>query len=176
MKQIKSLRLTIFWLTIIFIIVALFALTIGQYLPVYFKNYKTQSNFYYLVFTGLPFAILLTLFGTLKREHSKYKNWTIGTLTVLSAGFSFFILMFIMFTIGFGAWTNETILYRNNDDKNITINQQIFDIGALGYGGRRTVKLKPLFVIFQTVENIDITKIDKAKWTYVNEDGDIHFP
>ena len=84
--------------------------------------------------------------------------------------------MFTMFTIGFGAWTNETILYRNNADKNITINQQIFDVGALGYGGRRTVKLKPLFVFFQTVENIDITKIDKAKWTYVNEEGDIHFP
>ena len=176
MKQIKSLRLTIFWLTIIFIIVALFALTIGQYLPIDFKNYKTQSNFYYFVFTGLPFAILLSLFGTLKREYSKFKSWTIGILTVLSAGFCFFILMFTMFTIGFGAWTNETILYRNNDDRNITINEQIFDIGALGYGGRRTVKLKPIFMIFQTVENIDITKIDNAKWTYVNEEGDIHFP
>jgi hypothetical protein len=176
MKLIKSIRQTIFWLTIIFIIIAFFSLTIGQYLSIDFKNYKTQSDFYYFVFTGLPFAFLLTLFGTLKKQNSKSKNWTIGILTVLSAGISFFILMFTMFMIGFGAWVNETILYRKNDDKNITINQQIYDVGALGYGLKRTVQLKPIFIFFQTVENIDTTKIEKAKWTYVNEEGDIHYP
>ncbi len=135
-----------------------------------------QSDYYYFVFIALPFSILLTLLGTIRMKYSKAKNWTIGVLTVLSAGLCFFILVSVMFPIGFGAWKNEVILYRNKTDKNISINQQIFDVGALGYGGQRTAQLTPFLKYFQIIKQVDTTKIDKTQWIFVNEEGDIHYP
>ncbi len=170
------IRRTIFGLTIIFIVSTILALTVGQSLPVEFKDNKMQGDFYSFVFTALPFAFLLTLNGTIKKKYEISKNWTIGILTVLTSGLCFFIIVNIMFSVGFGAWTNEAILYRNKDNKNETINQQIFDVGAFGYGGHRTAKLKPFLKYFQTVTHIDTTKIDKTKWIYVNEEADIHYP
>ncbi|HSC53155.1 MAG TPA: hypothetical protein VLC98_06045 [Phnomibacter sp.] len=152
------------------------ALTVGQSLPVEFKYHKMHSEYYYFVFTVLPFAFLLTLIWTIKRKNTKAKNWTIGFLTVLSAGLCFFILVSVMFSIGFGTWTNETILYRNKDSNNTTINQQIFDAGALGYGGHRIAQLTPFLKYFQTVKLVDTAKIDKTQWIFVNEEGDIHYP
>jgi hypothetical protein len=175
-KQLNIIRRTFFWLTIIFIVSTILALTVGQSLPVEFKDNKVKSDFYYFVFTALPFAFLLTLFGTIKKKYAISKNWTIGILTVLTSGLCFFIVVNIMFSVGFGAWTNEAILFRNKDDKHETINQQIFDVGAFGYGGHRTAKLKPFLNYFQTVSLIDTTKIDKTKWMYVNEEADIHYP
>jgi hypothetical protein len=174
--KLNGLKKIIFWISIIFIIVALFSLTIGQYLLIDFKNYKIHNYFYQYVFTGLPFAFLLTLCGTLRKQNSKLINRVIVTFTVFLSGFSFFILIFTMFTTGFGCWINESIIYRKIDNNDITINDQIYDIGALGYAGKRTVKLKPIFISLQTVEIIDTTKIDKTEWTYVSEEGDIYFP
>ena len=170
------IRRTIFWLTIVFIVSSVFELTVGQSLPVDFKDNKMQSDYYYFVFTALPFSFLLTLFGTIKKKNTKARNWTIGVLTTLSAGLCFFILVRVMFSIGFGAWTNEAILYRKKNNKNITINQQIFDVGALGYGGHRTAQLTPFLKYFQTIKQVDTTKIDKTQWIFVNEEGDIHYP
>ena len=176
MTALTIIRQTIFWLTISFIVSTVFALTVGQSLPIEFRNNKVQSDYYYFVFTALPFSVILTLFGTIRKKYSKAKNWTIGVLTVLSAGLCFFILVSVMFSIGFGAWTNEAILYRNKTDKNISINQQIFDVGALGYGGHRTAQLTPFLKYFQTIKQVDTTKIDKTQWIFVNEEGDIHYP
>lgn len=176
MNTLNIIRRTIFWLTIAFIVSTIFALTVGQYLPIEFKNNKTQSDYYFFAFSALPFSILLTLIGTIRRKYSKAKNWTIGVLTVLSAGLCFFILVNVMFSIGFGAWTNETILYRHKKDKSITINQQIFDVGVFGYGGHRTVQLTPFLKYFQTIKKVDTTNIDKSLWIFVNEEGDIYYP
>jgi len=176
MTILNIIKRTIFWLTIVFIVSSVFALTIGQSLTIEFKDHKIQSDYYYFVFTALPFAFLLTLIGTIKRKNTKARNWTIGTLTVLSAGLCFFILISVMFSIGFGVWTNEAILYRKKNNNNITINQQIFDVGALGYGGHRIAQLTPFLKYFQTVKQVDTAKIDKTQWTFVNEEGDIHYP
>lgn len=171
MAVLNFIRRTIFWLTIAFIISSIFALTIGQFLPIEFRGTKIQSEYYYLVFTILPFAFLLTLIGTLKKKHSKLKNWIIGIVTVLSAGLCFFILVRIMFSVAFGVWTNETILYRNKDNKNITITRQIFDVGALGYQGHRIAELTPVLKYFQTVKEVDTAQIDKSQWIFVNEEN-----
>ena len=176
MRVLDIIKWTILGLTIAFIVSTVFALSIGQSLPIEFKDNKIRGDYYYFVFTVLPLSFLLTLLGTLKKKNTKAKNWTIGVLTVLSAGLCFFTLVNVMFSIGFGAWTNEAILYRNKTDKNITINQQIFDIGALGYGERRTAQLTPFLKYFQTIEQVDTTKIDKTQWIFVNEEGDIHYP
>ena len=77
-----------------------------------------------------------------------------------------------------GGWTNETILYRNTKNKNITVNQQIWDVGTLGYDrdSRRIVKIRQVLKYFNQVKNIDTTRLDKNEWKLVNEEGDIHYP
>ena len=81
-----------------------------------------------------------------------------------------------MFKIGFGAWVNETILYCNKSNNQITINEQIFDAGALGYGSRRIVQTRPFFYYFQTIKQIDTTKLNKDEWKLINKEGDIREP
>lgn len=165
-----------FWLTITFIVSSIFVLTVGQSIPIEFSENALQSNYYEFIFTGLPFSFLLTLIGTIKKKNSKGKNWTIVSFTVFLSVICFFILVNIMFSVGFGEWTNERTLYRKNDDQNITINQQVFDIGAFGYGRHRIVQLTPFLKYFQIIKPIDTTKINKAKWVYVNEEKDVYFP
>jgi hypothetical protein len=80
--------------------------------------------------------------------------------------------------VSFGGWTNEKILYKNIKDKNISINEQIWDVGALGWdrNSKRIVELKPFFNYFYQVKNIDTLMLDKKEWTFVDEEGDIHYP
>ena len=77
----------------------------------------------------------------------------------------------------FGGWTNETILYRNKHNESISINEQIWDVGAFGWDRNRTriVKLKPVLKYLYQVTPIDTGKLDKTEWKFVNEEGDIHY-
>lgn len=176
MKKIKLLYALIFWLSLIVIAISIFTLTVGQIIPIEFKNNANQSDFYCFIFFVFPLSIGLTLFGTIKSQNNKLKNLIIGISTVVLSIICFFALVTSMFSIGFGAWTNETILYRNKNNKELTINQQIYDLGAFGYGKRRIAELKPFFKYFEIVKIIDTTKIDQTKWVKVNEESDLHFP
>ena len=115
--------------------------------------------------------------GTIKKRNSKDKNWGTAGLTILIA-VAVFIGMFSLLVQTFGGWTNERILYRNIKDNNISINEQIWDVGALGYarGRKRIVELIPMFNYFYQVKSIDTTKLDKSEWKFVNEEGDIYYP
>ncbi|MEO8254578.1 MAG: hypothetical protein ABI554_09350 [Flavobacterium sp.] len=93
-----------------------------------------MHKFYDVIMQGLPIAILLTFFGTLKRSNSKSKNWTFIGLTILTSILSFVIMVNLIFRIGFGAWTTVTTIYKHKTD-NREIKEQLFDVGALGYGG-----------------------------------------
>ncbi len=176
MKKSNYIFKFIFWIAIIIIAISFFALTFGQIIPVEFNDNTNQSYFYNYMFFGLPISIGLTLFGTIKSQNSNLKNLLIVTSTIVLSVICFFVLVTSMFSIGFGAWTNEAILYRNKNNKELTINQQIYDLGAFGYGKRRMAEIKPFFNYFEIVKIIDTTKIDKSKWLKVNEEGDLHFP
>ena len=62
----------------------------------------------------------------------------------------------------------QEIIYRNKENKNVTIEFQLQDIGAFGYN-RRIVKVTG-GVISNSIEKIDTATIDKTKWDLVNED------
>ena len=170
MIQLNFIYRIIFCLTIFFIVVNVFVLTIGQSLPIEFRVSKIKNEYYNFIFNALPFSILLTLFGTIKKRNAIGKNWAIGILTVLSVGFTFFLLTSIMFSVGFGSWTNNNTLYRNKTNKNMSIADQMYDAGALGYGGHRIVELTPFLKYFQIIKRVDTTKIDTTKWILVNEE------
>ena len=52
---------------------------------------------------------------------------------------------------------------------NRTINEQIYDIGAFGYGQKRIVELKPFLKYWHKVQQIDTTKIETEKWIRVEK-------
>ena len=81
-----------------------------------------------------------------------------------------------MFMIGFGAWVTLNIKYEDKSNPNHQIREQIFDIGALGYGDTRVAEVKPFAIIFWEVSEIDTTTIDKTKWKLINKDLDIKTP
>ena len=173
MKQIKEIFK---WITLLFFGVAIFAMTIGQVLPIEFADWRHMHLFYDIILQGLPIAILLTLVWTLKKSTQKRTNIVIGVLTPVIAAGMLFITIPLIFSFGFGAWVDEAIIYESKENPNVIINQQIWDVGALGYRGQRTVKLTPILGLWNWVENIDTTEINKEKWILVRKEGDIKFP
>ena len=77
---------------------------------------------------------------------------------------------------GFGAWVNQEIIYGKKENPNETINRQLWDIGAFGYGGQRTVKLSPFLKFWNWAEPVDASKIDKKKWILIQKNGKAIFP
>lgn len=171
----QVIKKTIFWTAIVFIGLTIFALTVGQILPYEFADYKLQHKFYDTIIQGLPIAVLLTLFGTLKKQNSKTRNWTFGILTVLTSILCLVGQLFMIFAFGFGAWTTVTTIYKHKTD-NREIKEQLYDIGAFGYGGQRTVEIKPFLKYWVLPTKIDTATINKNEWNLVNEQGDIKFP
>ena len=88
----------------------------------------------------------------------------------------FFATLSLMLSYGFGAWINEEVIYAKKNAPEVTINRQRWDMGALGYGGQRTVKLTKFLRLWHWVENIDTVNIDKNQWSLVQKEGDIKFP
>jgi len=171
----KVIKKTIFLTAIFFIGLTIFVLTVGQNLPYEFADYKIMNNFYVTIMQGLPIAILLTLFGTFKRKKTRVQNLTFLGVTVLISIMSFFIVVSLMFSIGFGAWTTVSTLYRHKTEDKV-IKEQLFEAGAFGYGGKRIVEIKPVLKYWILPTKIDTSKINKNEWKFVNEQGDIKFP
>ena len=170
-----TIKKIIFWTAIAFIVLTIFSFTIGQMLPYEFADYKVMRSFYDIIMQGLPVAILLTLFGTIKRVNTKVKNGTFIGLTVLTSIISIVIMVSLIFKIGFGAWTTVTTIYRHKTE-NKEIKEQWFDVGALGFGGQRIVEIKPVLKYWILPTEIDTLKINKNEWEFVNEQGDMQFP
>ena len=114
--------------------------------------------------------------GTIKKKNSKNKNWGIAGLTIFIAIGVFVVMFSLLMQVAFGGWTNESILFRNKRNSSISINEQIWDVGALGYdrNSKRVVKLKPVLKYLNQVTPVDTVSLDKTEWIFVNEDGDIH--
>jgi hypothetical protein len=64
-------------------------------------------------------------------------------------------------------YKTQSIVYRNIDDPEVTIEFQMKDIGARGYL-KRTVRVEP-GVLWDSVSKVDIGSIDEKEWQKVNE-------
>ncbi|MCZ2357684.1 MAG: hypothetical protein LC115_13505 [Bacteroidia bacterium] len=157
----QVIKKTIFWTAISFIGLAIFSLTIGQILPYEFADYKIMHKFYDVIMQGLPVAILLTLFKTIKQKKTKTQNLTLLGVTILTSVLSFFVMVNLIFRFAFGDWTTVTTIYRHKTENN-EIKEQWFDVGALGYGGKRIVEIKPILKYWILPTEIDTTTINKS--------------
>ena len=163
------------WLTISFLGIALFSVTIGQIIPFEFINCKLWRNFYDITLEGLPIVALMTMIWTLKKSKSKSQNTKVVIITILISICTVFLTFLLMFSVGFSTWVNREIIYENIDNPKQTINQQEYDMGALGYGGTRTVKLTPFLGIWNITNPIDTATIDRYEWKLVQKNIDDRF-
>jgi hypothetical protein len=166
----KGLLKIIFYGSLFFLGIAVFSITIAQSISIEFKDWRVIHDYYNIIFEWFPFAVLLTLSGTIKRRHTKLKNLSIAGITIIFFLFSFYMIMGLMFRIGFGAWIDQETLYQNRSDQSISVKRQIFDAGALGYGGTRIVKLKPFLYYWNIVTEVDVADLDQKEWVLVAQD------
>jgi hypothetical protein len=165
----KILLKATFWLSVAFIAVTCYALTFGQSSTYEFADWEVSDRFYNTIMPGLPIAILLTLTGTVKQANDSTKNATIIIATMLAAGISFFVMVSMLFSVGFVRITNDTVLYRHKASPTTTIVSQTIGYGALGGDGHRVVKLEPFLHFWNKRTRMDTAKINKAEWILVDE-------
>jgi radical SAM superfamily enzyme YgiQ (UPF0313 family) len=164
------------WITLIFFGITIYAMTIGQIVPLEFANWEHMHFFYDSIIGALPIMVLLTLLWTIRLDKKKVRNIIIGILTPIISVGVFYLSIFLIFLFGFGAWVNEEITYEHKENCEITINKQIYDVGAFGYGGTRTVKLTPFLGLWSFVEEVDLFAIQEDQWNLVEKEGDIKYP
>ena len=152
----------IFWLALFVILIFVFALTIGQMIPIEIVNGYPRIYFLNFLLLGFPIAIMLTLFGTI--NNGKFNKVLIVFFTLSTSVICFVVLITLTYCKFFDGWDNEKILYVSKVDKNVTINQQIYSTGSYGEHKTRTAQLKPFFRYFQIVKKINIYEIDKNEW------------
>ena len=129
-----------------------------------------MHDYYDFIMQGIPIAFMLTLSGTLKPNKKNAERFLIVCVTMLTSAMSFFLVGALSFQVGFGAWVDVAILYEHKNNRNVTIKEQVYDVGALGYGGMRTVKLTPFLKFWYKVTEVDSTKINRHEWVPVNKE------
>jgi hypothetical protein len=171
----EKLKNIIFWISISFIAFSIISLTIGLMLPYEFCDNKLKNNFYLTIIIGLPIGILFTLFGTIKKKNSRVQNWILLVVTVLISIVSFNLILGLILKLSFGSWRTVTTIYRHKT-KDLEIKEQWYDVGGLGYGGHRIVEIKPFLYFWILPKPIELLKINKTEWVFVNEQGSIKLP
>ncbi|MFN4122737.1 MAG: hypothetical protein ACK4GL_05455 [Flavobacteriales bacterium] len=165
----------IFYAALAFIVLSFLSLTLAQVVPIEFAEADVKFAYYETIMQGLPIAILLTLFGTIRRNNKIAHNWAFVGLTVMVSIASFYMMVVLIFQLSFGSWIKVNTIYRHKSQTK-EIQEQWFDIGALGYGGQRIVVIKPFLKYWIIPSNVDTTKLNKKEWEMVNEPGAIIFP
>lgn len=164
---------TIFFLSILFVVLTFYSFTFGQTLPYEFADWRLSRQFYNLIMQGLPLALLLTLTGTLKRKNAKAQNIKIIVVTIIGSIVCFFIMANMLFSVGFLTITNDTLLYKHKTKPTTTIMKQTIGQGALGEDGHRIVQVESFLKFWNKTTIVDTTKLDKSDWIFVNKNIDM---
>jgi hypothetical protein len=169
MTILKKIGLIINIIAKIAIAYYLFDWTVAQFIPIEFSDNRiTQHINLYSIFI-IPIAIILTLFGLVKK--SREKNYiiqrTIWTL-VTAIVFAFIMVSFgPMFLLGSAKITGMTIFENKNNSK-IKIVERIDDAGLFGQGPTVIYKIRPFVPLLIIATKIDTTELDKNEWTRIN--------
>ncbi len=174
--MLKDIYRIVFYISLFILSVFLWTVTFGQKINIEFKDHRIAHTFYDFILIATPLAILLTLFGTLKKAHNKTRKIFTILATIGVIVLTYLIWINFLFTIGFGRWTTFNIAYEYRTNPNRQIREQRYDVGALGYGGKRIVEVRPFAGLFWNVSTVDTTSIDKKDWIRINKEVDVKFP
>ena len=160
----RFVRSFLFWSSIAFLLLFVWTVSFGQWSNLEFRDQELRSDFYNILFDGTPLAVLATLSGTIKKQHTRLRN----RLTIFATACAFIVAVWFllsqMFTLGFSSWTTSEIMYRDRQDSTKQVLRQRFDAGALGYGRERIVVLQPRLFLFSEVHTWDSTQPERAAW------------
>ncbi len=156
----------IFWLSLLFIVVAIYSLTLTQHINYEFADWEVRNEFYGVILFGLPVAVLLTLTGSIKKTNNMMQNTMVIGSSVLTSIIAFNLMTSMLFSVGFITFTNDTILYKHRYKKRVTISEQrIRYNGTIGFYKQRIVQIEPLLTFWNKVTPIDTATINRAEWT-----------
>lgn len=159
------------WLTLSFLGFIIITLIAGLILPIELSDWRDVELYHSIIIFGLPISIVLTAIWTIRPEQAKKTNIIIGIATPVIAILTLFLTFAILFSFEIGTWMTELIIYENKKNSTITINQQAMDLGQLGIGGVRIVKLNPFLGKWVIVSKVDTASINKTEWNFVQKSG-----
>ena len=153
----------ILWISIIWIFVCLFILTIGQYLPFRFSSDNSAQTFYILVWLTFPAAVLLTL---LHKDQVTNRRPFKG-LKIFIAVVSFLFLSLYVFGKTMCGYITDDILFINKSDTTLKIIKRHYDCGAYDSDLPKYefYKMKSLTKQILYAKQIDTTQLNKDEWT-----------
>lgn len=165
----QTISKIIYWISITLIFLFVVVPFIGQFTPLEITNKSFQDKFEQFRFFGLPVAILLTLFGTLKSKDSGERKTGKIALTITICIISIVILFITVFA-SMCKWTDNKILFENIHDNTTKIVLRNFGCGATDSGtpNYKVCKIKNISPALIWLTNIDTTKIDKQIWRRVD--------
>ena len=142
----------------------LFGFTIGQELPIEFRERSLQDIFYTSGFYSIPILVSLLVLLTV-RQGDKVRAIALKiTASFVLGAAVFYGLLQTIFVLGFGSWKDYSQLYVHENNEHRRVMLQIHDIGAFGYGGFRVVDTKPVLAFFKTTNEIDTNQINGSMW------------
>jgi hypothetical protein len=126
---------------------------LNRYTDFHLTDYRV--HFFFDFFAASSFVIIIGhLFKKLRTNRSIL-------ITFIVVGVVLFVKAFL--TWG-GDWKTQTLLYRNIEDKNKTINMQMRgDRFAFGYK-KRVIQIYSLVPFMEWTTDVDTLYIDKSKW------------
>ena len=121
-------------------------------------------------FIGLPFAILLTLTGTIINAKTRLEALVKVILTV-AASIAVFWIMIIAIFADMCSYNTRTVLFVNKDDLSDRIEVRDFGCGATD-SSPATLHISRIKYFAQDImivkdKNIDTAKIDQSQWQRV---------
>lgn len=149
----KHLNLSIYIIFVFTIIIIL----LNRFTPFYIADYRV--HFFFLFFAASSFVIVIGhLFKKLRSTKSiLFAFIIIGIVCLLKAFFTWD-----------GDWKTQTLLYRNNSDKDKTINFQL-SAKRFSFGYKeRVIEVYKLMPFMEWTTDIDTLYLDKSKWEKVN--------
>jgi len=145
-----------------------FFITLTLWLAIAFTPLEIKSNH---VAAGLLVAVIVTGITCLGRFLHQWSSSTaITTASLLTA----FLSVAAYFLIWSSGWVTQDILYQHRRSANRTIEFQMTDVGALGYGRRMVDQRKLLPGIYWITElgkgaaNVENSKLDSLDWKEVH--------
>jgi hypothetical protein len=157
----------LYWLGIILIILPLIDLFFSGIIPIEFKSCTFRQNFHITMIFSLPIGILLTIFKLFRGEINYTSYIVKRILFKIVISFTYLYLIFFtafMLIFFINCWKDDSLLFENKKNKEIIIVDQIWDEGALGYGGHRIVKINPILPGLIYVKQIDTSKLENTNW------------
>lgn len=158
----------IYWISLTLIFLFVVMPFVKQFTPFEITNNNLENSFAQIRFFGLPAAILLTLFKTIKPQNSTAIKTTKIIFTICLSLLSIFILLIAGFA-GMCRWTNNQVLFNNINDKTTKIILREFGCGATDSDTptSKVCKIKFILPSLIWVTDIDTNKIDRQIWQRV---------